>query len=69
MIVRFVNIGEIADHNCLSFLFISIYKYNANTNKIYIYSIKYRQITYIQNNSLIYLNFETYPFSRMFFII
>jgi len=38
VIVRFFNIGGIADHDCLSFLFISIYKYNANTNKNYIYS-------------------------------
>jgi hypothetical protein len=67
--VRFVNIGGIAVHDFLIFLFISIYKYNANTYKNYIYSIKYWQITYIQNNSLIYLNFETYPYSRLFFII
>jgi hypothetical protein len=53
----------------LSFLFISIYKYNAKTNQIYIYSIKYRQITYIQNNTLIYLNFKTYTNSKIFFIV
>ena len=53
----------------LSFLFISIYKYNAKTNQIYIYSIKCRQITYIQNNFLIYLNFQTYINSKIFFIV
>jgi hypothetical protein len=57
------HIGGIAVPDCLRFLFICIYKYNANTYKNYIYSIKYRQITYIQNNSLIYLNFETYPYN------
>ena len=51
----------------LSFLFISIYKYNAKTNQIYIYSIKYRQITYIQNNTLIYLNFQTFYINYMVF--
>jgi hypothetical protein len=67
VIIRFV--GGIAVPDCLRFLFICIYKYNANTYKNYIYSIKYRQITYIQNNSLIYLNFETYPYDIVFFII